>query len=108
MPPDFERDDTRGKVCKLKKKSLYGLKQSPKIWFKRFSDTQNQLGYKQGQANHSLFTKIESDGRTTILIVYIDDIIITRDNTQEIEKLKHQLREAFEVKELGELRYFLG
>ena len=55
-----------------------------------------------------LFTKIGNDGRKTILIVYVDDIIITGDNQQEIERLKEQLKQAFEVKELGELRYFLG
>lgn len=43
-----------------------------------------------------------------MLIVYVDDIIITGDNHHEIEKLKQQLREVFEVKDLGELRYFLG
>ena len=40
--------------------------------------------------------------------MYVDDIIITSDNHHEIEKLKQQLREAFEAKDLGELRYFLG
>jgi len=43
-----------------------------------------------------------------VLIAYVDDIIITGDNHHEIEKLKQQLREAFEVKDLGELKYFLG
>lgn len=38
----------------------------------------------------------------------MDDIIITGDDNQEIEKLKEQLMQAFEVKELGELQYFLG
>ena len=98
--PGFEDNDTREKVCRLKK-SLYGLKQSLRAWFKRFSDTLHQLGYKQGQANHTLFTKIDNDGKRTVLIVYADDIIITGDNNQEIEKLKHQLRETFEVKDLG-------
>ena len=107
IPPGFEKDNTRDKVCKFKK-SLYGLKQLARVWFKRFSDTLYKLGYKQGQTDHTLFTKIKEDGRRTILIVYVDDIIITGDDNQEIEKLKEQLRQAFEVKELGELRYFLG
>jgi len=107
IPPSFEEKNTREKVCKLKK-SLYGLKQSPRAWFKRFSDTLHKLGYKQGQADHTLFTRIDVDGRRTILIVYVEDIITMRDNNQKIEKLKHQLRKAFKVKELKELRYFLG
>ena len=57
IPSGFEKDNTRDKVCKLKK-SLYSLKQSPRAWFKRFSDTLYKLGYKHGQANHTLFTKI--------------------------------------------------
>jgi len=66
------------------------------------------LGYKQGQTNHTLFIKLKANGRRTILIVYVDDIIISGDSILEIENLKEQLRTAFEVKYLGELRYFLG
>ena len=73
-----------------------------------FSNTLYKLGYNQGQADHTLFTKIGRDGKRTILIVYVDDIIITGDNHQEIQQLKQQLKQTFEVKELGELRYFLG
>ena len=107
IPLGFEKDHLKDKVCKLHK-SLYGLKQLPRAWFKRFSDTLYKLGYKQGQADHTLFTKIRKDGKRTILIVYVDDIIITGDNHQEIENLKEQLKQAFEVKELGESWYFLG
>ena len=54
----------------------------------RFSDTLNRLGYKHGQVDHTLFIKLEVDGRRTILIVFVDDIIITGDNNQEVENLK--------------------
>ena len=107
IPPGFEMDHTKNKVCKLEK-SLCGLKQSPHAWFKRFGDTLHQLGYKQGLADHTLFTKIRLQKMGTILIVYVDDIIITGDNHLEIKRLKKQLRRTFEVKELGELWYFLG
>ena len=76
IPPNFEE---KGKVCTIKK-SLYGLKQSPRVWFKRFSTTLHQLGYQQGQSDHTLFTKHAANGLKTILIVYVDDIIITSDN----------------------------
>ena len=55
-----------------------------------------------------LFTKHIVDGWKTILIVYVDDIITTGDNIQEIKALKGQLQQAFEVKDLGQLMYFLG
>ena len=57
IPPGFEEEmDCERKVCK-QKKSLYGLKQSPRAWFKKFSLTLIRHGYKKGQADHTLFIK---------------------------------------------------
>lgn len=58
IPPGFEEKE---KVCRLIK-SLYGLKQSPRAWFKRFSTTLHWLGYQQGQSDHTLFTKHVANG----------------------------------------------
>lgn len=55
-----------------------------------------------------MFKKVASDGKKTLLIVYVDDMIITGDDTKEIEKLKAFLATEFETKDLGSLRYFLG
>ncbi|RVW33188.1 Retrovirus-related Pol polyprotein from transposon RE2 [Vitis vinifera] len=49
-----------------------------------------------------------NDGRITILIVYVDDIILTGDDTGQVERLKKVLATEFEVKDLGQMRYFLG
>ncbi|RVW83721.1 Retrovirus-related Pol polyprotein from transposon RE1 [Vitis vinifera] len=49
-----------------------------------------------------------NDGRMTILIVYVDDIILTGDDTREVERLKKVLATEFEVKDLGQMQYFLG
>lgn len=46
--------------------------------------------------------------KTTILIVYVDDIILTRDDKEKKERLKKDLASEFEMKDLGNLRYFLG
>ena len=54
-----------------------------------------------------MFFKQSNDGRMTILIVYVDDIILTRDNIGEVERLK-VLATKFEVKDLGQMWYFLG
>ena len=70
--------------------------------------TLNRLGYKQGQADHNLFIRFTVEGKNVILIVYVDDIIVTGDDLQEIENLKKQLKTEFEVKDLGVMRYFLG
>ena len=79
IPPGYRDSKMKGKVCKLKK-SLYGLKQSPRAWFGRFSQTMKILNYKQCNGEHTLFFKRSSENLLTLLIVYVDDIIITRND----------------------------
>jgi hypothetical protein len=106
IPPGFSTPKTSGKVCKLRK-SLYGLKQSPHAWFDRFRHAVCDMGYKQCNGDHTLFYK-HSECRIAILAVYVDDIIITGDDEVEISRLKKSLSKEFEVKDLGQLKYFLG
>ena len=56
IPHGFETNHMRDKVCKLKR-SLYGLKQSPRVWFERFTRAVKQQRYNQSQADHTLFIK---------------------------------------------------
>jgi hypothetical protein len=105
IPPGFANKQTVGMVCKLKK-SLYGLKQSPRAWFDRFMRAVCEMGYSQCNGDHTVFYK-HNDSRITILAVYVDDIVITGDDVEEIGKPKERLGRAFEVKDLGPLRYFL-
>src|SRR6266542_1019847 len=106
IPPGFNSHETEGKVCKLMK-SLYGLKQSPRAWFGRFSKEVCSLGFRQSNADHTLFFKHRSN-KITILVVYVDDIIITGNDDEEMKYLKETLAKIFEVKDLGHLHYFLG
>ena len=105
-PPGFERDLGSGKVCRLVK-SLYGLKQSPRAWFERFGKVMKKFGYNQSQRDHTLFFKHSSEGKKAILIVYVDDIMMIGDDSEELERLKKLLANEFEIKDLGELKYFL-
>ncbi|XP_020965080.1 uncharacterized protein LOC107610305 [Arachis ipaensis] len=66
------------------------------------------LGYTQSQVDHTLFYKYSAANKTAILIVYVDDIILTGDAFLELKDLKEKLAKAFEIKELGSLKYFLG
>ncbi|CAH9115704.1 unnamed protein product, partial [Cuscuta europaea] len=105
-PPGFE-EQYGSKVCKLEK-ALYGLKQSPRAWFERFTQFIKKQGFKQAQADHTLFMKFSIKGEIAVLIVYVDDIILTGNYCEEIEDLKKKLAQEFEIKDLGELKYFLG
>lgn len=107
IPPGFTTSANANKVCRLRK-SLYGLKQSPRAWFDKFTRVLKQNDFKQSLADHTLFSKHNSTGKCTILSVYVDDIVITGDDLENIAQLKSLLVAEFEVKDLGQLKYFLG
>ena len=67
----------------------------------------SKFGYKQSNSDHTLFLKRRKD-RITCLIIYVDDMIITGDDKEEICILKEQLSHEFEMKDLGHLQYFLS
>ena len=93
-------------VCQLHK-SLYGLKQAPRAWFERFTSHLLTLGFSASVVDASLF--VLHHGSTTVyLLLYVDDIIITGNNPTAVSDIITQLSTAFELKDLGPLRYFLG
>ena len=102
IPPGFETLDTRNRVCKLRR-SLYGLKQSPRAWFERFTRVVKSHGYTQCQTDHTLFVKRSHAGKLSILIVYVDDIIVIGDFVEEVSCLKKILAREFEIKDLGNM-----
>ncbi|XP_078444348.1 alpha/beta-Hydrolases superfamily protein isoform X1 [Wolffia australiana] len=106
-PPGYRLSHNSGDVYHLKK-SLYGLKQSPRAWFGRFSTVILAVGFFQSEGDHTLFIKHGKDGKITILIVYVDDIIITGDDHIEIQNLEQHLSSSFDIKALGQMTYFLG
>lgn len=65
------------------------------------------LGYDQSKNDYSLFTKSYKN-TFTIIAVYVDDVLITGNSTEEIETLKRHLHKTFTIKDLGRLHYFLG
>ncbi|GJR63477.1 putative RNA-directed DNA polymerase [Tanacetum coccineum] len=105
-PRGFTDNFGEREVCLLKK-SLYGLKQSPRAWFGRFTLAMKHYGFKQSNSDHTLFLK-QRGNLITCLIIYVDDMIITGNDKEEITKLKKNLFTEFEMKDLGRLKYFLG
>lgn len=81
IPLGFREDATTNTVSKLRK-SLYGLKQSPWAWFERFTKVMIGLGFKQSQGYHTLFITHSETGGVTILLVYVDDIIVTSNDEE--------------------------
>ncbi|KAM1627395.1 hypothetical protein ACFX1R_017067 [Malus domestica] len=93
-------------VCRLNK-SLYGLKQASRQWFAKFSTAIQTAGFVQSKADYSLFTHRKGKSFTALLI-YVDDIVITGNNMAAISSLKRFLHSRFRIKDLGDLKYFLG
>ncbi|RVX00860.1 Retrovirus-related Pol polyprotein from transposon TNT 1-94 [Vitis vinifera] len=107
IPAGLEATSNFNKVCRLRK-SLYGLKQSPRAWFERFTKVVKGYGFVQCQSDHTLFVKHFPKGKLAIIIVYVDDIILTGDHEEKIDLLKKLLTKEFEIKDPGNLKYFLG
>ena len=63
-------------VCRLHR-SLYGLKQSPRAWFGKFSTVLQEFGMTRSGADHSMFYRHSAPGRCIYLVVYVNDIVIT-------------------------------
>ncbi|KAE8708208.1 hypothetical protein F3Y22_tig00110348pilonHSYRG00083 [Hibiscus syriacus] len=108
QPPGFEQEDecNRPLVCKLKK-ALYGLRQAPRNWHAKLKENLMQMGFVVSRADSSLFIQ-QNDGNYTYALVYVDDIVITGQNSSAIENVVSMLQSRFSLKDLGVLSFFLG
>jgi len=108
LPPGYsvENPNNQRLVCRLNK-SLYGLKQASRNWFSKFSQALQSFGFKQSLSDHSLFVW-KSGSNITILLIYVDDMIVTGNNEKSISIVKAFIQSQFKTKDLGTLKYFLG
>nr|GEU92944.1 retrovirus-related Pol polyprotein from transposon TNT 1-94 [Tanacetum cinerariifolium] len=106
QPPGFE-EGTCNKVCLLKK-SLYGLKQSLRQWYKRFDVYMINNGFSRSSYNSCVYFKEFAPGIYIYLLMYADDMLIACKSKSEIEYTKGLLRKEFDMKELGPAIKILG
>jgi hypothetical protein len=93
-------------VCRLRR-ALYGLKQAPRAWFHRFVSVITTAGFSSSEHDPALFVHVSPKGRT-LLLLYVDDMLITGDNSDHISHVKKHLSKEFQMSDLGPLSYFLG
>lgn len=77
----------------------------------RFTKAIVNMGFKQSESDHTLFIKHSTHstlGGVTVLLVYVDDVIVTRNDLEGIRSLQSKLMEEFQMKDLGRLKYLLG
>lgn len=97
--------DGTAKVCKLKR-SLYGLKQSPRCWNQCFGQFLTDLGFKASEADPCLYIRTRKD-RKLLIALYVDDGLIASTDQQDSEMFIKELKEKFKIS-VGEVTCFLG
>lgn len=106
QPKGFESRQFPFHFCRLKK-VLYGLKQAPRAWYSKVAQYFIFCGFKVANSDYSLFVKLESRMHLLVLL-YVDDMIVTGDDEAEISRLMKDLATRFETKNLSEIGCFLG
>jgi hypothetical protein len=93
-------------VCRLKK-FLYGMKQYPRQWYKRFDSFMISNDFQRSQYDSYVYLKFVN-GSPTYLLLYVDDMLIAAKSIKEITALKAQLSSVFDMKDLGAAKKILG
>eukprot|EP00253_Pinus_taeda_P033307 PITA_33307 len=106
QPKGFTVKGKKELVCKLKK-SLYGLKQSPRMWYQKFDTFIRGLGFTRSKADHCVYFKLIGD-RVIYLVLYVDDMLLVGNDKEIIQVLKTQLSSKFDMKYLRAANYILG
>ena len=107
QPEGFKARGKEDLVCRLRK-SLYGLKQTPRQWYKKFDAFMEVNGYSKTTSDHCAFVKKFSDSDFVILLLYVDDMLIVGHDAAKIKKLKRELSKSFAMKDLGPAKKILG
>eukprot|EP00253_Pinus_taeda_P016385 PITA_16385 len=105
QPKRFETFDRESHVCRLKR-ALYRLKQAPCALYTRIDNYFTGLGFTKSEADADLY-HIIVEGKPLIIVLYVDDLILTGDD-QLIKSCKEDLAREFEMKDMGLIHYFLG
>jgi len=103
--PGYEDGTTR--VCLLKK-TIYGLKQSPREWNEVVDRFMKQQGFIQLQSDTCIYTKGESDNQL-IVAVYVDDILTCgKKDSKQLHEFREALHKRFNMDSGGIIKQYLG
>lgn len=102
--PKGELDD--GRVLKLNR-SLYGLKQAARVWNETLTRALLTIGFFQSKVDQCLYTYKRKD-EECYLCVHVDDFLFVSTSIDLINRLAKQINTQFEIKDLGNVKHFLG
>ena len=93
-------------ACRINR-ALYRLKQSPKASYDQINTWLHDQGLKRSECDPNLYY-LRQNSKLTILLLYVDDLLITGDDAQAIINLKEKLQHKFSMTDLGEAQNYLG
>ncbi|CAK8543284.1 unnamed protein product [Lathyrus sativus] len=94
-------------VCRWRK-SLYGLKQDLRQWYKKFKSVMCDQGYRKTTSDHCVFVRTFPNYDFVILLLYVDDMIIVGKSIYNINMLNKKLGESFAMKDMGAAKQIIG
>jgi hypothetical protein len=104
QPQGFMHDSSL--VCRLKK-SLYGLKSAPRAWYAKMDSYMLSQNFVCCKSNLNVYMLRTTDS-LLLLVLYVDDLMITGCSTSVIVAVKRILHDRFLMTDMGPLHFFLG
>ena len=106
QPPFFEDPSNPHHVCRLQK-SIYGLKQSPRVWYHKLHSFLMNANYDRLKNEPNIYIR-KTDNTFVIIGVYVDDIPLISNSKLSLNLAKTELASAFPITDLGPMTQFLG
>ncbi|RVW38606.1 Retrovirus-related Pol polyprotein from transposon TNT 1-94 [Vitis vinifera] len=106
QPENFESNDSKQLVCRLKR-SIYGLKQASRQWYRKFDQVITSFGFKENTVDLCIYLKF-SGSKFIILVLYVDDILLASSDVGLLHETKRFLSSKFDMKDLGNASFVLG
>lgn len=91
----------------LAEKALYGLKQAPRAWYEKINTYLLSSGFNKSHNEATLYTK-KANHELLIISLYVDDVLLTGSNVELMENFKVEMKNHFEMSDLGLMTHFLG
>jgi len=105
QPEGFKQGGSKY-VCRLNK-SLYGLKQSPRLWGEKLAEVLSQMGFVKTYSDAALFI-YDRDGIKVIVPVFVDDITFASKSVEILDSFVVEMSKYFKLRDLGKTSLLLG
>ena len=106
QPEGFIKEGKENYVFKLRK-ALYGLKQAPRAWNSKLDEILKSMGFIRSISDQAVYTSNKKESKLWVG-VYVDDLIITGSNIEEIDSFKLSMKTKFDMTDFGLLNSYLG